>query len=385
MTTHIDLALEQFARPTAVEVNLAHLTHNYNAIRTQIGDAKLMATIKANAYGHGLVQVAQHLENLGADYFCVALIEEGIELRKAGITTPILIFGGLTMAQIPLYLEYDLAITAPSLEKLAHINNVAKQMGTIAKVHLNIDTGMARIGIRWQNAHKLFALAQTCAHCRIDGVYSHFANADVAELSSANAQLENFKRALQFYPENNLKTPMRHIANSGGVLQMPDAYLDAVRPGIALFGIYPDATCIRSIALRPVMALRSHVVYFKVVEEGTPISYGHTWRASQRTRIVTLPVGYGDGYPRALSNKGEVLIHGKRYKIAGRVCMDQVMIDIGWTEAYNGDTVTLLGTDGDAQITIEDLSEWANTNPYEILTTFNTRIPRIYINSTTDD
>ncbi len=381
MTQYTDLALEQFARPTAVEVDLGNLTHNFNAIRAKIGTAKLMATIKANAYGHGLIPVAHHLERLGADYFCVALIEEGIELRKAGITTPILIFGGLTMAQIPLYLEYDLAITAPSLEKLAHINNVAQEMGTIAKVHLNIDTGMARIGIRWQNAHKLFALAQTCSHVRIEGVYSHFANSDVSDLSSAYEQLENFKRALAFFQDNNLKTPMRHIANSGGVLQMPDAYLDAVRPGIALFGIYPADECVQSIPLKPVMALRSHVVYFKVIAAGTPVSYGHTWTAPQQTRIVTLPVGYGDGYPRALSNKGEVLIRGKRYQIAGRVCMDQVMIDIGWDEAYNGDTVTLIGEDGENQITIEELSEWANTNPYEILTTFNTRIPRLYIHA----
>ncbi len=372
--------LDETARPTQVTVDLARLTENFHAIRAHIGAAKLMATVKANAYGHGLVPIAKHLEALKTDYLCVALLEEGIELRKAGIKTPILVFGGITPAQVPLYLEHNLSITAPSIEKLERINVIAGALGARAKVHLNIDTGMARVGIRWQNAHQLFAFAQTCAHCAIEGVYSHFANADTADLTSAREQHENFTKAVAYFADNNLPMPMRHLANSGGTLQLPSAHLDAVRPGIMLFGIYPSNDCVRSVPLKPVMQLQSQVVYFKVVEAGTPISYGHTWRAENRTRIVTVPIGYGDGYSRGFSNKGAVLIHGKRYPIAGRVCMDQMMVDIHWDEAYNGDTVTLLGSDGDAAITVEDLADWLDTIPYEILTSFNTRIPRVYIN-----
>ena len=252
-------------------------------------------------------------------------------------------------------------------------------MDVQARVHLKIDTGMERIGVHYYNAHTLFEAALACRHCIVEAVYSHFANADSADLSYAQKQLSRFNDALQFYPERDLPMPMRHMANSGGVLQLPDSYFEMVRAGILLFGIYPSQEVPHTVAVQPVLTWKSHVVYFKVVPPNHPVSYGSTWQTEQMTRVVTLPVGYGDGYFRALSNKGHVIIRGKRYPIVGRVCMDQMMVDIGWETAYNGDEVILLGQGDGVAVSVEELAENAGTIPYEILTNINTRVPRIYI------
>ncbi|MCB0012662.1 MAG: alanine racemase, partial [Anaerolineales bacterium] len=192
-------------------------------------------------------------------------------------------------------------------------------------------------------------------------------------------QLGRFMDVLRFYEQRGLPRPWAHIANSGGILQLPESHLDMVRPGILLFGVYPSAEVARTVLVRPVLSWKSQVVYFKVVQPGHPVSYGSTWQSDTQTRIVTIPVGYGDGYFRALSNRAEVIIRGKRYPVVGRVCMDQTMVNIGWETAYNGDVVTLLGEVAGAAIRCEELAEWAGTVPYEILTNINTRVPRVYL------
>lgn len=367
-------------RLTRAEVNLDALTANLAAIRSHVGQAQVMAIVKANAYGHGLVPTAQHLAHSGVDAFGVAFLEEGIALRQAGITLPILVFGGIGPQQVPLFLQHQLSLTAPSVEKLLLIDQAAAALGTTAKVHLKIDTGMERIGMHWYSAEKLLAASLTCHHTVVEGIYSHFANSDSAELTHARQQLDRFHEVLHFYPRHSLPTPLRHIANSGAVLQLPEAHLDLVRPGILLYGVYPSSECARALPVTPALTLKSNVVYFKVVKAGQPVSYGSTWTPQRDTRVVTLPIGYGDGYFRALSNQASVLIRGQRHPIIGRVCMDQIMVDLGPDgTAYNGDEVILIGTQGQATITTNELASLANTISYEVLTNLNTRIPRVYL------
>ena len=366
-------------RPTVVEVSLGRLTENLRAITAAVAPAVVMPIVKANAYGHGLAAVARHLVSVGATSFGVAFLEEAIALREAGVTVPILVMGGILGHQIPLFLHHGLTLTASSVDKLRAIDEAARDLGVRAKVHLKIDTGMERIGVHWYNAEGLLERAGDCRHLEVEGIYSHFANSDATDLGSARVQLERFCEVLQWYERRGLRPPLRHMANSGAILQLPESYLDLVRPGILLYGVYPSAEVRRTIAVRPALAWRSRVVYFKVVKPDHPVSYGSTWQSDHMVRIVTVPVGYGDGYFRALSNTAHILIRGRKYPVVGRVCMDQIMVNIEWDTAYNGDRVTLLGADGEALITCEDLASWAGTIPYEVLTNINTRVPRIYV------
>lgn len=366
-------------RPTHVEVNLSCLTHNLAAIRAHVGEAKVMPILKANAYGHGLIEVAKLMVELGADYLGAAFLEEGLLLRQQGITTPILVLGSLAGEQIPLFIENDLTLTASSVEKLQLIDQAAEALKTRAKVHLKIDTGMERVGVHYYSAQKLLEASLQCQHVEIEGIYSHFANADAVDLGHAKLQLERFQEVLEFYPRHGLPTPLRHIANSAGILQIPESHLDMVRPGIMLYGVYPSAECQRAVAIKPALQWKSQVCYFKVVQAGSPVSYGSTWQSDHPVRVVTVPVGYGDGYFRALSNKAQVLIRGRRYPVVGRVCMDQMMVNVEWETAYNGDDVTLIGNDGAEMIRAEDVAELAGTIPYEVLTNINTRVPRVYV------
>jgi len=366
-------------RPTVVEVNLARLTENYRAIRNAVAPAAVMPIVKANAYGHGLVAVARHLVGLGAGSLGVAFLEEAVALREAGIRVPILVMGGIFGDQIPLFLRHDLTLTASSVDKLRQIDAVAADLGVTATVHLKIDTGMERIGVHYYSAQALLERASECRRVAVEGIYSHFANADAADLSSARLQLARFHDVLQWYDKHGAPAPVRHMANSGAILQLPESHLDLVRPGILLYGVYPSAEVRRTIAVRPALAWKSRVVYFKVVAPGHPVSYGSTWQSDHNVRVVTVPVGYGDGYFRALSNVAQVIIRGRRYPVVGRVCMDQIMVNIEWDTAYNGDEVVLLGAGGDQTITCEDLAVWAGTIPYEVLTNINTRVPRVYV------
>jgi len=365
---------EDAVRPTHVEVDLGRLAQNLAIIRAHVGQAKVMTILKANAYGHGLVPVARHMVVCGADYLGVAFLEEGILLRREGITAPILVLGGIAGEQIPLFLKHDLTITAPSVEKLRLIDDAAAALGRRARVHLKVDTGMERIGIHYYNADQLLGASLRCEHVEVEGIYSHFANADAADLDHARLQLERFHTVLTFYERRGLPMPLRHIANSAGILQLPESHLDLVRPGILLYGVYPGAGCVRSIAVEPALTWKSRVAYFKVVQPGHPVSYGSTWQSDHPVRVVTVPVGYGDGYFRALSNKAEVIIRGGRHPVVGRVCMDQMMVNLEWGTAYNGDEVTLLG----GSITADEMAAWAGTIPYEVLTNINTRVPRVY-------
>ncbi len=363
-------------RPTVARVRLDALRSNLAGIRRVVGPARIMATVKANAYGHGLIRTARELLAAGADELGVAFLEEGIALRRAGITCPILVLGGIIGNQVAHFLDHGLQITASSVFKLRQIDDIARDTGRIAHVHLKIDTGMGRIGINHANAGELFRAAAAARHCELRGVFSHFASAHSSDPAQTRLQFSRFMDATEFFPRHGLPMPPRHIANSAAILQHPDTILDVVRPGIMLYGVYPSDEVRRSIPLTPALSLTTRVVYFKVVRCGEAIGYDGTWTAPRDTRVVTLPVGYGDGYPRALSNRGEVLIGGHRHPIVGSISMDQCMVDIGDGSAYNGDEVVLIGAQGDERITCEEIAGHAGTIPYEVLTGINTRVPR---------
>src|SRR3989304_5405801 len=227
-------------RPTQVQVDLDKLTQNYGAIQSHVGGAVVMPILKANAYGHGLVRVGQHMQALGAKVLGVAYLEGGMLLREAGVTTPILVLGGILGSQAPLFIQHDLMGTASSVEKLEHIEAAAEAAGMPARVHLKIDTGMERIGVHYYKRDSLRHAALKCTHGRVEGIFSHFANADAADLSSAKLQIERFQEVLRFYERRSLPLPIRHMANSGAILQLPESWLDLVRPGIMLFGVYPS-------------------------------------------------------------------------------------------------------------------------------------------------
>ncbi len=367
-------------RPTRVEVSLGQIAANLAAIRAHVGPARVMAILKANAYGHGLMPVARHLVAHGVEALGAAFLEEGIHLREAGITVPILVLGSLAGEQIPRFLEHDLTLTASSVEKLQWIEQAAEAARKRATVHLKIDTGMERVGIHYYHADRLLEASLRCRHVDVTGIYSHFAQADAADLGSAQEQLERFLTVLDFYERRSLPMPVRHIANSGGILQLPASHLDLVRPGILLYGYYPSAECRRTFSVRPALSWRSQVCYFKVVPAGTAVGYGGTWTSDRPARLVTVPVGYGDGYFRALSHRAHVLIRGRRYPVVGRISMDQLVVNIGWDTAYNGDVVTLIGQDGEENLTADELADWAGTISYEVLTNINTRVPRLFVN-----
>ena len=365
-------------RPTRILVDLDAITHNLGAIRKRVG-VPVMGIVKAEAYGHGLVPVARHLQAQGVDQLGVAFLEEGIALREAGITLPILVLGGIFGPQAADLIAHDLEVTVSSLDKLRQVEAAAGSLGRKATVHLKVDTGMERIGVHSYSCAALIEAAVASQWCTIKGIYSHLACSDDPSSPMTALQVERFAEACAHFERLGAPMPLRHLANSGGVLHFPETWLDMVRPGIVLYGVLPDPASQRSMDLRPALSLVSQVVYFKVVRAGNPVSYGATWAPAADTRVVTVPIGYGDGWPRALSSRGQVLVRGHRYPVVGRICMDQFMVDIGCDSAWNEDEVVLVGTSGAETITVEDVALAAGTIGYEILTGLNGRIPRAYL------
>ena len=365
-------------RPTVMDVNLNNLKVNFQCVQAHVGKVGIMPILKANAYGHGMIACARILEQLGVSHFGVAFLEEAIILRKAGIGTRILVLGGISGRQIDDFILNDIDITASSVSKLEAIEERAKKLHKSARIQIKIDTGMERVGTHHYSATPLLEAALRTQHSKITGILSHFATSEQKDLSFAYLQLEKFLECCSFFEKHSEPTPMRHIANSGAILQMPESYLDIVRPGLILYGVSPLPDQTLNIPLKRVLSLKSEVVYFKVVKKGAGVSYDHIWHAPKQTRIVTIPVGYGDGFPRRLSNKGSVIIRGNRYPIVGKICMDQLMVDIGDGEAFNGDEVTLIGKQGKEEIKVEEIAEIVGTDPREILLCTNLRVPRRY-------
>ncbi len=378
ITDQIQISTTEVIRPTHLEIDLDIIKSNYLAIKEHVSPAKVMAVLKANAYGHGLVRIAKLMQQIEADYLGVAVVEEAILLREAGITLPILVMGGILGNQIPIFIKNNLTITASSISKLEQIEQAAESLKKKAMVHLKIDTGLERIGVHYYNAENFIKRASEFQNIIVEGVYSHLASSESEDKSYTKLQIERFKSVMSVLEKYSSDIEYKHIANSGAIIQHTDANFDMVRPGLILFGVYPTQKIKKTVKVKPALNWKSRVVYFKVIKPGHPVGYGSAWQTDHNIRAVTVPVGYGDGYLRSMSHKAEVIIRGKRYAVIGTISMDQIVINIENDSSYNDDEVILLGTDGDISIACEELAEWAGTIPYEILTNINTRVPRIY-------
>ncbi len=364
-------------RPTWAEVNLNNLEYNFCRIKESLSPGvKIMVTVKDDAYGHGLVPVARRLSSLKVDFFGVASIDEGIALRKAGIRTPILILGLILKKDISPLFEYGLSTTVCDIELPRVLDSMSRKSGKRANVHIKVDTGMGRIGVHPYNAHKLIKSINRFKYINIEGVFTHFAFADINK-KFTYYQIGLFEDLISRLQKEGIKAKFMHAANSMGLLDYKRSHFNMVRPGLITYGLYPRKDiCIK---LKPVLSLKTRVVFVKKVPKGVGISYGHDYVTERSTQIATLPIGYGDGYPRNLSNKAQVLINGKRFNLCGKICMDQVMVDVGREKVKVGQEAVLIGAQGKARITVEELAKKSGTIPYEIVCGLGSRIPRVYL------
>jgi alanine racemase len=373
------MTIETFRhRPTRALISLGNLANNFAIAQALVGPkVKIMGVVKANAYGHGILEVSRALLAMGAHSLGVAFLEEGRYLRQHGITAPIIVLGAINADQIPDFLNHDIAITSSSLEKSRFISATAVAMGKTARVHLKVDTGMERIGVHWYNADAFIAGTLALPGMAVEGLFSHLAKADT-DRDFTLEQIARFSAIVERLDRAGTLPPLVHLANSEGVIHYPTSHFNLVRPGIMLYG-YASRKAFGERALRPVMSLLTKVAFFKVVPADTGISYNHTARTTRPTRVVTLPIGYGDGYNRLLSNRGEVVIRGVRHTVTGNVCMDQTMVDIGPDgTAYNGDDVLLFGEHEGQAVALESLCAAIGTIPYEVLCLIADRVPRVY-------
>jgi alanine racemase len=372
-------SLNASRRPTAVFVDLDALTHNYREAKRRAEGRKILAVVKAEAYGHGAVEVSRHLLGLGVDMLGVALVEEGRDLREAGITTPILIMGAL-------FPEQAEAVVAAGLTPVVFTRSVAKRMsaaakksGTTLSVHVKIDTGMGRIGICPEDALDFIVALMKYDNIKVEGLMTHFADADLRDKQFASQQVARFETLIKMLDARGIDIPIRHAANSAAVLDYRQALLTMVRPGLMLYGYNPLEGCAAGPDLRPVLSLVTRIAFLKEVAVGTPISYGRTFVTTRKSVIATLPIGYADGYNRGLSNKGEAIVRGICVPLAGRVCMDMCMLDVTNVPGVReGDDVVLIGSQGCERITANDIAAKIGTIAYEVLCGISDRVPRIY-------
>ena len=375
-------ALDQLIRPTRAEIDLTALKANLASVRALAPKAGVLAVVKANAYGHGAIGVARALEASGVQMLGVALVEEGLELRNAGVRTPILVLGGAYHGGYQLMVEHELIPTVFRLEHLEQLAQAARPGGARVEAHLKVDTGMGRLGVLPEDLDAFLERAGRTPEVRLTGLVSHFANADLADAAMTHHQILQFRSALAAMRARGFDPELRHLSNSAAVIDCAplrdDLELNLVRPGLMLYGVPPAPWMHEKVALRPVLSWKSAITHLKRVKKGTPISYGGTWIAPRESAIATVPVGYADGYDRGYSNRGEVLIRGRRAPIAGRVCMDMLMADVtDIPGASVGDEVVLLGEQDGQRISAEDLARLSETIPYEILCRVAARVPRV--------
>lgn len=369
-------------RPTRAEINLAALRHNLRILQRVAGGAEVGCVLKADGYGHGSKAVARTLERAGATRMCVALLEEGVELRQAGIRTPILVMGGHYARAWGELLRHDLTPVIHDVGQIATLAEEVRFSGSGAVgVHLKIDTGMSRLGVLPHQIPTIAEAFNSFKEVQLEGVMTHFACADADDVESVDHQMDAFDLACQDLLDRGVSIPMRHAANSAATIRYPRARLQSVRPGIALFGVTPGHDWLPE--LRPVMRVSSEIVALREIESGTSVGYGATWRAARKSRIATLPMGYADGLTRGLSGRGNILVRGKRAPIVGVVSMDMTMIDVTDVEGVNvGEECVVLGSQkgphGEAVITATEIADQLGTIPWEVLTNISRRVPRFY-------
>ena len=380
---------------TWAEIDLSAYAHNITELRriTAKG-ARLMAVVKANGYGHGAVEVARVALERGAEYLGVARINEAVQLRKAGLEAPILIFGYTPPDQAGTLIKYDLTQTVYSYKAARVLSEYALQKGTKICVHIKADSGMGRLGVLLnsnnnadidnhpqQDTVEAVESISRLSGLTVEGIFTHFTTADDADKSYAKMQIDVFTEFINNLDRNGLELPIKHAANSGALIDLPESHLDMVRPGIATYGLYPSNDVNKSrVDLKPVMTLKSRIIQLKKVPAGFNISYGITYQTKKPTTIATVPVGYADGFNRLLSNRGHMLVHGRKVPIVGRVCMDLTMIDVGSvSDAAVEDEVVIFGPQTNDSITADEIALKLNTINYEIVSTITARVPRVYI------
>lgn len=363
-------------RPAWVEVNLASIAHNVQYFKKLIHEnCQLLAVVKANAYGHGDLAVVRTALSNGATWIGVALPEEGVRLRRAGIAAPILVLGAVGQEQLELCVTKDLACTVFQWSIAQSLSNLAIRYNKTVRVHLKIDTGMGRLGILPSEALRFAIAVSRLPGIQIQGILTHFATADQPEDQYVHWQLEQFEKVIAELSAHHINIPIKHCANTSAVLFLPEAHFDLVRVGIGLYGLHPQG---KRSNLHPAMSFKCRIAAARRVPAGSAISYGASYITKKETTIAILPVGYADGVSRRLSNQGEVLIDGNRFPIIGKVCMDHCMVDVGDFPIEIGQEVTLIGRQGNQEITVEDWADWLGTINYEVPCMISERVPRIY-------
>lgn len=362
---------------TYAEIDLSQIKHNILEIRKIIpNNTKFMAVVKANAYGHGSVAVSRAAIEAGADYLAVANLREALELREAGILSPILILTESPTSVMDDVLHYNFTQTVYSFSEAKAFSDEAALRNKIGKVHIKVDTGMGRVGVQPSEAAALSKKIRSLPNLEAEGVFTHFAKAEEHTDSFTKSQFEKFLKVVSSIP----KIKFRHAANSAATLMHPETHLDMVRVGLMMYGMLPAANSktLNKLSLKPALSFKTRVVYVKRVAAGTPLSYGGVYVTKQDTYVATLPVGYADGYSRRLSNKGYVLINGKLYKVSGRVSMDMILIDVGQDRIQVGDEAVLIGEQGEQIISADQVAELSDTINYEVVCGIGKRVPRIY-------
>lgn len=366
------------------EIDLDAIAHNVCEITKLIGhNVEMMGVVKADAYGHGVREVVRTLLDNGVTQLAVSMLDEAIQIRNMGINVPILILSYTDPSRAEEIVANDVMQTVFSTDLAMAISNAAVKLGKTAKVHVKIDTGMTRIGFRpGHDAVNSIKEISSMPGISVEGMFTHFASADESEREYTNMQFERYMSVCNELLKEGIDIPVKHVCNSGGIMQYPEMYLNMVRPGIILYGLYPSSEVDRSkLKLKPAMTLKANVILVKDVEPNTCISYGRTFRTSRKSRIATIPIGYADGYTRILSNKGKVLINGEFAPIVGRICMDQCMVDVTDLnrEVHVGDEVVLFGCQGNESISVDEVASQIGTINYETICVIGKRIPRVYL------
>ncbi len=366
-----------------LKIDLDKICNNINEVIKKVGkETKVLAVVKGDAYGHGAIEVTKALSEIGTYGFAVATVGEALALRRAGITKPILILDFVFPNQFETIIRNDIMLTIFQYGIAKELNEAAQEMGTTAHIHIKVDTGMGRIGYipDDKSIDEICRIAQL-PNIEIDGIFTHFACADMVDKTSMNNQYDKFRAFVEKLEARGISIPIKHVCNSAAIIDKEDNFLNLVRSGIVTYGLYPSEDVNKdNLRVEPAMELHSVVINIKTIHEGDTVSYGSTYVATKPTVIATIPVGYADGYPRLLSGKGSVLIHGKRAKIVGRVCMDQFMVDVtDIPDVSIGDNVTLIGRDGDDCITCEEIGDISGRFNYEFLCCITRRVPRVYI------
>jgi len=375
--------MQKLLGPTWVEINLDAIANNVKNIKKLIGEKKeLMAVVKGNAYGHDILEVSSVVLNNGATRLAVARLEEGIFLRKAGITVPILILGLTLKQQAELLVSYNIIPTVCEYEMIEKLSESAIKEGKVVKVHLKVDTGMGRIGIFPHDILRFIKRIRDLKNVEIEGIFTHFSVADEKDKTYTEEQFRKFMEVLTVLEKEEIKILVKHVGNSATLLDLPHMWLDLVRPGISVYGLYPSREVQKTVKLIPAHTFKTRIVFLKELSMGESIGYGRTYTINQRrTKVASLPVGYADGYNRLLSNQGQALVRGKRVSVIGRVCMDQTMIDVtDLPQVEIGDEVVLWGRQGQEEITVEEIADKVKTINYEVVhMPDKKRVPKLFI------